>query len=1170
MWISKGHGTRKVGEGNGLVAVAIDKDKGSQNALKWAVENLLSKGQTVVLIHVFNKPSLVTGHGAAGDNHPGKQQIEKMVKDLFLTFRCYCTRKDVHCLDVVLESTDIAKAITEYVSHAAIEILVLGTPSRSGFMRKFKADVPTTVSRGAPDFCTVYVVSKGKVSTMRNASRAAPFVSPLLDQIHNQQHENNLVDNSSEAQYKHSLSITERMQSFKPHPSVDETFRSPLGRGKNGQNQSVRSFADLMSETDISFVSSSRPSTDRMSSVTYDFMDSGLTPRISTSSDTSFASIHSGPKFTSPQHGFSSISHDSGGTSFSGSAHSLDDMESEMRRLKLELKQTMDLYGAACREALTAKQKLNRWRIEEERRLEEARFSEEAALSIIEHEKARCREAIEAAEAAKKRAEIEAQRRVNIEKALREAAETKKAKDNLAYNDIRYRRYSIEEIEAATEYFTESKKIGEGGYGPVYKCYLDHTPVAVKVLRPDAAQGRTRTIMELKRLISTLQVEVLSLIRHPNMVLLLGACPEYGILVYEYMARGSLEDRLFKRGNTPPLSWQIRFRIAAEIATGLLFLHQTKPEPLVHRDLKPGNILLDNNYTSKISDVGLARLVPATAENVTQYHLTSAAGTFCYIDPEYQQTGMLGVKSDVYSLGIMLLQIITAKPPMGLTHLVEQAIENGTFKDILDPEVPDWPVEETLRFAKIALQCAELRRKDRPDLGTTVVEELEKLRELAEEKLNYLYFAGAFGPSPNHSQASITPPLSQISMTPTNLSQTSMTPTNLSQASITQLKTVPSSPRGLFIRETCLLGEVSRTVSVTCPVSFLYKTLLSSYTPILYPLLLLLVEVMKKKQTEMGQGEEVKTKSEAQVEILERGEIFFFYRPKVDKEEVHSPDDVQRLYLVLRPESGERAVEVKQDTHSGKQGFKKGDHGGSSSTGKNESDGGQASQEVNIEKEPLLRYIVMGRKSLPDPRKRRQPYWGFVDLVTTKIDNVKNALKGGEYDTATRGHRHRYPARAVGEGIYRIVRHNPGKRIHTHLVYKLELPSKDKDNQPQESLNIEREGSFIIQIKNPDQHGGRSQFRGLQNKRKAMFPAHLQGQLGHRKFVPADPPDMLNYEGCELLLISASDDIEEELGMELKTECEDDDDDDPASCSDLVRTFGEIVPTSPLLKGTWS
>lgn len=90
--------------------------------------------------------------------------------------------------------------------------------------------------------------------------------------------------------------------------------------------------------------------------------------------------------------------------------------------------------------------------------------------------------------------------------------------------------------------------------------------------------------------------------------------------------------------------------------------------------------MLDNNYTTKISDVGLARLVPTTSENVTQYHMTSAAGTFCYIDPEYQQTGKLGVKSDVYSLGILLLQVITAKPPMGLTHIVEQAIENEALK----------------------------------------------------------------------------------------------------------------------------------------------------------------------------------------------------------------------------------------------------------------------------------------------------------------------------------------------------------------------------------------------------------------------------------------------------------------------------------------------------------
>ncbi|KAK3015909.1 hypothetical protein RJ639_007645, partial [Escallonia herrerae] len=307
----------------------------------------------------------------------------------------------------------------------------------------------------------------------------------------------------------------------------------------------------------------------------------------------------------------------------------------------------------------------------------------------------------------------------------------------------------------------------------------------------------------------------------------------------------------------------------------------------------------------------------------------------------------------------------------------------------------------------------------------------------------------------------------------------------------------------------------------------------------------------------------------------ERGEIFFFYRPKVDKEEAHSLDDVQRFYIVLRPESGERSTEEKQDPHSGKEGSKHaGDDEDKSSTSTG-SEGGRGSQEVNIEKEPLLRFIVIGRKSLPDPNKKSRPSWGYVEMVTTKFEDVKAALQGEEYDTKTRGHRRTPPARALGEGIYRILRHNTkGTKKHTHLVYKLEFPREHQKQEPQESFNVEREGSFVIEIKNPDQHQDDtfSQFRGLGNKRKATFPAHLQGQLGKTKFSPAYPPDFLNYEGCEFLLIPASDNIEEELGLELKTQCHEGDSDEDASSpcgSDLVKTFGETTSTDALLKGTW-
>lgn len=136
--------------------------------------------------------------------------------------------------------------------------------------------------------------------------------------------------------------------------------------------------------------------------------------------------------------------------------------------------------------------------MEEAQRLGEARLAEEAALATAEREKAKAKAALEAAEASQRIAKLEAQKRINAEMvAIKEAEERKKMLDTLAQTDLRYRKYTIEEIEAATELFSESRKIGEGGYGPVYKSYLDHTPVAIKVLRPDAAQGRSQFQQEV-------------------------------------------------------------------------------------------------------------------------------------------------------------------------------------------------------------------------------------------------------------------------------------------------------------------------------------------------------------------------------------------------------------------------------------------------------------------------------------------------------------------------------------------------------------------------------------------------------------------------------------------------------------------------------------------------
>ncbi|KAK6137180.1 hypothetical protein DH2020_029077 [Rehmannia glutinosa] len=678
MWGPPGNHGERMPPMARLVAVAIDKDKGSQLALKWAVDNLLVKGQTVILVHVKQKQSysgLSTSPSLPSPwpNHMSEasEEDDAQLKDLFLPFRVFCTRKDIQCFDVVLDDTDVAKAINEFVKQSAIDVLVLGATVRGSIFR---------------------YTSSVKVCSYSGHSRPGSEPSPRARQIE---------ANSIKSPFTHR--------------------RLPNGKA----------YELSAPETDISFVSSRR-SVDAFPAFSESFEGGPTPPRLSGFSDMDYSG-------SEPWH------------------HGRKSMDI-LSPLELSASPENDkAFGGQ-----TMAMELQRWKMEEQKRLEEARLAEEAALALAEKEKAKSKAALEHAEAAQRLAELEAQKRINAEmKALKESEEKSRVISSMAHTDSRYRKYSIEDIEVATEYFAQSRKIGEGGYGPVYKCYLDHTPVAVKVLRPDATHGRSQFQQE---------VEILSCIRHPNMVLLLGACPEYGCLVYEYMSNGSLEDCLFQRGKTPPLSWQHRFRIAAEIGTGLLFLHQAKPEPLVHRDLKPANILLDRNYVSKISDVGLARLVPpSVADNVTQYRMTSTAGTFCYIDPEYQQTGMLGVKSDIYSLGIIFLQILTGKSPMGLTHHVERSIERGTFAEMLDQSVPDWPIEEALTLAKLALQCSELRRKDRPDLGKVVLPQLNKLRELAEDSMsNAVWCSG--NPSPSHSQVSMSkddlsyPPSTQSSV----------------------------------------------------------------------------------------------------------------------------------------------------------------------------------------------------------------------------------------------------------------------------------------------------------------------------------------------------------------------------------------------------------------------
>ncbi|KAM3730800.1 hypothetical protein ACB098_12G113600 [Castanea mollissima] len=282
--------------------------------------------------------------------------------------------------------------------------------------------------------------------------------------------------------------------------------------------------------------------------------------------------------------------------------------------------------------------------------------------------------------------------------------------------------YSAEELEKATNNYNESRVLGQGGYGTVYRGILpDNKVIAIK-------KSKIGSQRQVEQFIN--EITVLTQIIHRNVVKLLGCCleTEVSLLVYEFITNGTLSDHIHDKGRSFFLSWEKRLKIAAETAGALAYLHSALSVPIIHRDVKTTNILLDDNFTAKVSDFGASRLIPHDQTELN----TLVQGTFGYMDPKYFHTSQLTEKSDVYSFGVVLAELLTSRMALSFNmpegdrnlakYFVSAVNDDQLFQILEDHIVNEGNIKLIKEVANIAKSCLSLRGEDRPSMKEVEME----------------------------------------------------------------------------------------------------------------------------------------------------------------------------------------------------------------------------------------------------------------------------------------------------------------------------------------------------------------------------------------------------------------------------------------------------------------
>ncbi|CAI9109299.1 OLC1v1009101C1 [Oldenlandia corymbosa var. corymbosa] len=754
------------------VYVAVGKEmKEAVYAFSWVLDN--RRPNKIVILHVHQPsqtismvdgPPIIRIHQRVRDHREAERKDAQKILDKYIL---HCQKAGVQAEKLFVEMESIEKGIVELISVHNIRRLVMGGAAKKHYTKKlmeFKSKKAIYVRQEAPPFCQIDFLCKGHLIYTREPMLVGHDTEGMITLLQ----VSPSTDQAEKSHSSRSKSVTERL-SYQLVPSesavdharvMSENLGTPghppneiIGVVPSPRSSSVERSSDVLSQKSlslISFVSSS--SSERMDDTA---------PVSNTRTEGNVNELHGdAPLHSEKDESNTSFRPEEEGTVNDELYHKLHQYMVEAENCRQEAYEETTKCRKAEREAIEARFQA---KASESRCAEEVRKRKEVeeALALQKKEVEKMRYQLDeikmklgismeqkssleiqikasakmvheleqkmssAVELLRKYKNERDDLQVECDKALKEVMELRQKhaeKESSSSMSYLFSEYLFSEIEQATCHFDPALKISEGGYGSIYKGFVRHTHVAIKILNQDTLQGP----LEFQQ-----EVNILSKFRHPNLVTLIGACPEACALIYEYLQNGSLEDRLNCKGNTPPLKWQTRIRIALEICAVLIFLHSCSPKSVVHGDLKPSNILLDGNYISKLSNFGICHILNENelSENLTTgYRRTDPKGTFAYMDPEFVATGELTPKSDVYSFGIILLRMLTGKPALGIVKEVQAALKDRNLKDILDKTAGDWPSGKAEQLVNLALSCCEMTRKNRPELSSEVWRVISPMR----------------------------------------------------------------------------------------------------------------------------------------------------------------------------------------------------------------------------------------------------------------------------------------------------------------------------------------------------------------------------------------------------------------------------------------------------------